>query len=219
MPRMARLVVPGYPHHVTQRGNRRQRTFFCDSDYQAYIDLLAKFKVEAGVDIWAYCLMPNHVHLISLPHEKDSLARLLRKTHSRYARRVNLANGWGGHLWQERFHSFAMDELHLLAAVRYVELNPVRAGLCRLADDWRWSSVHSHLHLKPDKLITDAPMRALVDNWREYLAEGNSKTVNDDLRRHTSSGRPAGSDRFIENLEALTGRRLRYRKPGPEPKS
>jgi len=217
MPRMARLVVPGYPHHIIQRGNRRQQTFFCESDYRAYIDFLAEFKNTASVDIWAYCLMPNHVHLVLLPHENDSLARLLRKTHSRYARRINEENGWRGHLWQERFHSFVMDERHLLAAVRYVELNPVRAGLCEHADNWPWSSVHAHLHRGADKLMADTPMCDLVNNWRDYLAEGDSGISNNQLRQHTDTGRPAGSEQFIEKLEALTGRRLRRRKAGRKP--
>jgi len=118
MPRLARLVVPGYPHHITQRGSRRQQTFFDVADYRAYLDLMIRFKEGAGVEIWAYCLMPNHVHLVAVPQQAQSLARLFRITHQCYARRVNTARGWNGHLWQERFHSFVMDELHPLAAVR-----------------------------------------------------------------------------------------------------
>ena len=121
MPRFARLVVPNYPHHVTQRGSRRQLTFFNDADYSAYCDLLAEQLPKAEVDILAYCLMPNHVHLILVPHRGDSLARLLRRAHACYARRINVKYGWQGHLWQERFHSFVMDEEHLLAAARYVD--------------------------------------------------------------------------------------------------
>lgn len=129
MPRIARLVVPNHPHHITQRGNRRQRTFFDDSDYRACANLIAKIKAAAGVDVWAYCLMPNHLHIVAVPEHEDSLAKMLRVAHRRHALRVNAAHGWHGHFWQERFHSFVMDETHLLAAVRYVELNPVRAGL------------------------------------------------------------------------------------------
>jgi putative transposase len=163
---MARLVIPGYPHHVTQRGNRRQQTFFEKDDYLAYVELISKFKEKAAVDIWAYCLMPNHVHLIVVPEHKQSLATLFGITHHRYARRVNSMHGWRGHLWQERFHSFVMDEEYLLTAVRYVELNPVRAGVCGHAEEWRWSSANAHLYDAPDKLVNIAAMRKRGSDWR-----------------------------------------------------
>jgi len=105
MPKFPRLVAPGYPHHVTQRGIRKQQTFFDDSDYRAYIDLIKRLKVAAGVNIWAYCLMPNHVHLIAVPEAQRSLARLFGTAHHRYAKRVNAIHDWRGHLWQERFYS------------------------------------------------------------------------------------------------------------------
>jgi len=217
MPRFKRLVVPGYPHHVTQRGSRRQRTFFDDADYTAYHDQLAEQLPKADAELLAYCLMPNHVHLIVIPHRLDSLARLLRKTHSRYARRTNLKYDWQGHLWQKRFHSFVMDEEHLRAAARYVELNPVRAGLCQRADEWPWSSVHFHLHECADRLITAGGMRAHIDNWRAYLDEELTTTELDTLRRHSRNGHPAGCLRFIAELESLTGRTLVPRKRGPKP--
>lgn len=214
MPRMARLVVPGFPHHVTQRGNRRQQTFYDEADYRAYIDFLSAIKRTAEVDIWAYCLMPNHVHLIAVPRHPQSLARLLGVTHHRYARRISEVHNWRGHLWQERFHSFVMDEAHLLAAVRYIELNPVRAGLCRKAEDWRWSSVHAHVRHAPDRIVSAAPMCERVSDWRAYLSETVDSETCERLRRHTRTGRPAGSEGFIEKLEALTGKRLRPRKSG-----
>ena len=110
MARMPRLVVPGLPHHVTQRGNRRMKTFFCDEDYLAYLGLLTEFRSVAGVKIWAYCLMPNHVHLVIAPETKDSLAVLFRHVHRRYSRRINFRERWTGHLWQERFHSNLSSE-------------------------------------------------------------------------------------------------------------
>lgn len=216
MPRFARLVVPGYPHHVTQRGSRRQQTFFDDDDYAAYLDLLAEQLPKADTDVLAYCLMPNHVHMILVPHAANSLATLLRRTHARYARRVNRMHDWQGHLWQERFHSFVMDEDHLLAAARYVELNPVRAGLCGQADEWTWSSVHFHLRGRADRLITAGGMRSFVDNWQAYLDEVQSDAKIDDLRRHSRNGRPAGSQSFIRELEAVSGRQLVRRKPEPK---
>ncbi|MDP6617078.1 MAG: transposase [Gammaproteobacteria bacterium] len=219
MPRIARIVVPDYPHHVTQRGARRQRTFFEESDYRSYLNLLSNNKSRAEADIWAYCLMPNHVHLVVVPHRPDSLSKLLGNTHHRYARLVNEAHGWQGHLWQERFQSFVMDEEHLVAAVRYIELNPVRAGLCHDATEWRWSSIHAHLQNRSDPIVTARPMLERVSNWRQYLADETNPKLLENLRKHTNSGRPAGSAEFVNNLENLTQQRLRPRKRGPQPKS
>ena len=218
MPRMARIVVPDFPHHVTQRGGRRQQTFFEEADYLAYIELVAGLKESAGVDIWAYCLMPNHVHLIVVPKHERSLARLFGIAHHRYAQRVNEIHDWRGHLWQERFYSFVMDEAHLLAAVRYVERNPVRAGLCSQAEYWTWSSARAHLRGRNDELVDVSPMRGRVKDWRCYLSGENSADSLENLRRHTRTGHPAGDKVFLEKLETLTGRRLRRRKPGPKQK-
>jgi putative transposase len=218
MPRKARFVVPGYPHHVTQRGNRKQTTFFSDDDYLAYLALLHKNLSKSNVDVWAYCLMPNHVHLVAVPRQPDSLAKLLRVTHHRYARRINSRYGWQGHLWQERFHSFVMDEAHLLAAVRYVELNPVRAGLCFDPVEWRWSSVHAHLNGKPDPVVDRTPMCERVSDWQAYLEALDGSPTIDALRLHSNTGWPAGDEAFISSLEDLCGKRLRRLKPGPKPR-
>ena len=218
MSREARLVVPGYPHHVTQRGNRKQSTFFCDDDYRSYLRLLRENLTNAKVEIWAYCLMPNHVHLVAVPETDTSLARLFRSTHHRYARMVNARNGWQGHLWQERFYSSVMDERHLLAAVRYVELNPVRAGLCQKPTQWRWSSVHAHLNDSPDPVVNSRPMHDRVSNWAEYLSESDDHDLLSNLRRQTQTGWPAGDKEFISGLESRCARRLRRLKPGPKPK-
>jgi len=191
-------------------------TFFCDNDYERYLELLHKNMLKAEVKIWAYCLMPNHVHLVAIPRHLDSLAKMLRVTHHCFARTINSRNGWQGHLWQERFHSFVMDEPHLIAAVRYIELNPVRAGLCRLADQWRWSSVHAHLHGRSDPILGEVPMRDLISNWSEYLNKPLPGPTNDEIRKHTCNGRPAGDDSFLGKLESLTGHRLRKLKPGPK---
>jgi len=124
MARIARVVAPGLPHHVTQRGNRRQQTFFCDDDYRAYLELMAQWCSRCAVEIWAYCLMPNHVHLIAVPESKDGLRSAIGEAHRRYTRRINFREGWRGHLWQGRFASYTMEERYLLAAARYIEMNP-----------------------------------------------------------------------------------------------
>jgi len=154
MARLARLVIPGLPHLVTQRGNRRQPTFFNDGDYEAYIELMAAWCREEGVEIWSYCLMPNHVHLIAVPQTEDGLRRAIGEAHRRYTRRINFREKWRGCLWQGRFALFVMDEPYLLAAARYVELNPVRAKLAEQARQWPWSSAKAHLSGRDDKLTS-----------------------------------------------------------------
>lgn len=214
MPRLARLVVPGFPHHVTQRGNRKQRTFFATGDYRAYIDLLAAAKARAEVEILAYCLMPNHVHFVSVPRHKDGLVKLFKEAHRKYTRRINLSHDWRGHLWQERFHSSVMDENHLMSCVRYIELNPVRAGLCREPQDWIWSSANAHLRKADDRLVSVEPMLDRVDDWAGYLEITDDRRAIDRIRRLSLTGRPCGSDDFVLHLERLTGRVLRLKKPG-----
>ncbi|MDO9079874.1 MAG: transposase [Desulfuromonadales bacterium] len=145
MARIARVIAPGIPHHLTQRGNRRQQTFFCDDDYSTYIDLMAEWCGKYRVTIWAWCLMPNHVHLIAVPESEESLARAIGEAHRRYTRRINFREKWRGHLWQERFASFPMDEGHLVSAARYVEMNPVAAGIVASPEDYPWSSARAHL--------------------------------------------------------------------------
>ena len=172
---------------------------------------------QAQVALWAYCLMPSHVHLVVVPETEGGLCNLFRKAHRDYTRRINFREGWRGHLWQERFHSFVMDENYLLATVRYVELNPVRAGLCPCAEDWPWSSVHAHLKGEDDDLVTVKPMLSLVNDWLEYLGQ-QDLDAHKSMRMHTNTGMPLGEDALIEKVEAITGRDLRKRRPGPKRK-
>jgi putative transposase len=215
MARIARVVLPGYPHHVTQRGNRRQPVFFCEQDYRLYLSLMGRACKKALTAVWAYCLMPNHVHLVMVPDSEDGLRAALAESHRRYTCRINSRKGWQGHLWQERFHSFPMDESHLLAAVRYVELNPVRAGLVERAEDWDWSSAKAHLTGRNDKLVQVAPMLKCIPAWRDYLTAGDSTEQADTMRLHSRTGRPLGGDSFIAAAERISGRELRPRKRGP----
>ena len=131
MARIARVVIPGLPHHITQRGNRRQQTFFNDGDYAAYMELMAEWCRDQRVEIWSYCLMPNHTHIIAVPSSEEGLRWAIGEAHRRYTRRINFREKWRGYLWQGRFASFVMDEAYLLAAARYVELNPVAHDWCR----------------------------------------------------------------------------------------
>jgi putative transposase len=169
MARIARIVVPGVPHHVTQRGNRRETTFFEDGDYRFYLALLAEASAKAGTEVWGYCLMPNHVHLILTPGDPDGLRRTLGDLHRRYTAYVNARRQWTGHLWQGRFGSVAMDEAHLYAALRYVSLNPVRARLVERAEDWPWSSVRAHLAGKDNGVVRVAPALERVGRFADFL--------------------------------------------------
>jgi len=212
------LVVPGLPHHVTQRGNRRQQTFFHAEDYAAYVELMAQWCGERGVEVWGYCLMPNHVHLIAVPESEDALARAIGEAHRRYTRRINFREKWRGYLWQGRFASFVMDEAYLLAAARYVELNPVRAGLVADAADWPWSSARAHLSGRNDRLARVAPLLAMVLNWRGLLDSAMREEDLRQMREHVRSGCPLGSVAFVERLEQAVGRILRPQQSGRPPK-
>jgi putative transposase len=157
MGRIARVVTPCVPHHVTQRGNRRQKTFFSHEDYEAHVSLMAEWCAKLGVEVWAYCLMPNHVHLIAVPPKETALVRAVGEAHRRYSRMVNFREGWRGHLWQGRFASFLMDAAYACECARYVELDPVRARLAATARGWRWSSARAHLGRKDDRLVGSRP--------------------------------------------------------------
>ncbi len=219
MARIPRLVVPGCPHHVTQRGNRKLKTFFCEEDYLEYLDLVKEARAKAAVEVWAYCVMPNHVHFVVVPADAEGLCKFMQHSHRRYARRVNAREKWQGHLWQERFHSVVMDERHLFAAVRYIELNPRTAGLCRAPEDWIWSSAGAHLSGEDDELVTVRPMLDRAPDWADYLAMPNDVPAILGLHQNAKSGRPVGDDEFIKRLQRLTGRDLRKKRPGPPRRS
>ncbi|HOX37365.1 MAG TPA: transposase [Candidatus Brocadiia bacterium] len=214
MARIARIVAPGLPHHVTQRGARRMKTFFRRADYEDYIALAVEWCAKRGVEVWAYCLMPNHVHLIAAPERADSLARALGEAHRRYSRSVNLRKGWSGYLWQYRFASFPLDEAHLCAAARHVELNPVRAGLVKRAEDYEWSSARAHATGRDDALVKTQRLLDIWPRWGEVLAAGLTDAEAECLRLHERTGRPLGNEGFVAGLESRLDRRLAPGKPG-----
>jgi putative transposase len=218
MARLARVVVPGVAHHVTQRGNRRQQTFFQEDDYRAYLELLGEWCGRCGVEVWAYCLMPNHVHLIVVPESEDGLRRGLGEAHRRYTRRINFRAGWRGHLWQGRFASFALDDRYLRRAARYVELNPVRAKLCRMPWRWPWSSAAAHVAGRDDGVVRVGPLLERVKDWREYLLEPLAAAEELLWRQHERTGRPLGEAAFLDRVERVLGRSVRPAKRGPKPK-
>ncbi len=218
MARLPRIVVSAVPHHVTQRGNRRQTVFFGDEDYRAYLALLKEYARKAGVAVWAWCLMPNHVHLILVPPTPDALRAALAEAHRRYSRMVNFREGWRGYLWQGRFASCPMDEAHTLLAARYIELNPVRARLVERPEDWPWSSARAHLAGTRDGLTVRRALGSRAAAWADFLGAALDEDELDAIRRGERTGRPLGSRDFVKRLEAATGRTLAPRKRGPKPR-
>jgi putative transposase len=206
MTRPPRLAVPGCPHHVVQRGNRKLNIFQDDSDRLVYLRLMRTACAIHRVDVWAYSLMDNHVHLVQVPEYEDSLSRVVQNAHSAYTRYLNTKYNLIGHAWQGRFKSAPLDESHCWNAIRYVERNPVRAGLVKRAEDYLWSSAASHCGLRDDPLLSgDCPLVREVNDWSAWLK------IEDDhmdslIRRQTRLGRPIGSAQFIGQLKQQNGR-------------
>lgn len=207
MGRIARVVVPDCAHHVTQRGVRAMSVFRNDDDRQLYIALLVEQAKKHRLSFLAWCLMTNHVHLVVVPETSESLAIALGEAHRQYTWRVNRRDGVTGWLFQGRFYSCPLDEVHGMAAVRYTERNPVRAGLAEHAWDYPWSSAAFHVgERKDDPLVKDCDLMGSPSEWRKWLATDPRET--EALRRAARTGRPCGSKSFVSRLERRTGRRL-----------
>jgi len=212
MPRLARAVAVGFAHHITQRGNNRGAVFFVDDDRRVYLKLLKEQADKYGLEVIGYCLMSNHVHIVAIPHAEDSLAKGIGRTHFRYAQYINRFHRRSGHLWQGRFYSCALDERHFWLAMRYVELNPVRARLCRKAWRYAWSSAAAHVDEGGGSELLNLPRwydEISAEQWRTELGAGLSDAELGRLRSRTHTGRPLGSDSFLSKLEKLLGRRVR----------
>ncbi len=218
MGRSARIVVPGMPHHVTQRGNYRQPVFATPEDRILYLRLLRESADRSGVRIWAWCLMTNHSHVIAVPEGSESLAWAFGRTHAEYARQTHARLGRCGHLWQARFHSCLLDDSHLRTAIRYVELNPVRAGLVRSAEDYEWSSARTRLQKLPHPLMDDGcPVDDTSEEWRQFLeADSDGEDIRV-LRKATRTGWPAADPETLAEIEKATGMVLHRRKRGRRP--
>ena len=209
MGRIARAVAVEFPHHVTQRGNYRQTVFKRDQDYLLYLEWLKLYAEKYRLKIWAYCLMRNHVHYVAVPQLSDSLARTFNTLHMRYSQYANKRVNATGHLWQGRFFSCALDEAHLFAAVRYVENNPVRAGIVQKAEEYKWSSAKAHIARKKDSILSgDCYLEKEIKDWKSYLRAAEDKTVVKNFRQHTRTGWPCGNDVFLNKIEHLLGRQV-----------
>jgi putative transposase len=220
MARLARIAIVNIPHHVTQRGNARQFLLASDNERLVYLELLRRYAQLHELSLLGYCLMSNHVHLIVIPRRADSLALALKHTHGRYASYWNAANQSSGHVWQGRFYSCPLDDDYLWIALRYTELNPVRAHLVPKAESWPWSSAAAHCGISdagPFLWTESWAKRWSSASWREYLASGEDQVDLCALRKSTHTGRPLGSREFIHSLEQTASRRLAPQKGGRPP--
>jgi putative transposase len=212
MPRTARIVVPDMSYHVTQRGNNKQDVFFVDDDRRVYLEILKEQSEKYGLQVQGWCLMTNHIHLIGLPQGEDSLAKAVGRTHWLYTQYVNRLHGRSGHLWQNRFYSCMLSPMHFLAAMRYIECNPVRAKICRLAWAYEWSSGRAHTDDSDTSGLLDMTgwrKRVAGMDWRKVLEQRQEEKEVAAIRSCTNRGRPLGSDSFLSKIEKAVGRRLR----------
>ena len=218
MARIARVVIPGIAHHVVQHGVRRMDVFFSTEDREEYLNHLREQGERFGVRYLSWCLMTNHVHIIAVPESESSLAQGIGEAHRRYTRYINFREGWRGYLFQGRFHSCPLDGSYLLAATRYVLRNPVRAGIVTQPWDYEWSSARWLVGLADcDPLAEGSQMLDDITDWESFLSA--SEVAGREIRKAVRTGRPLGSERFIDQLESLSGRSLRPKKRGPRPRS
>lgn len=217
MPRVARSVFPNIPHHITQRGNRQEDVFFNDDDRFIYLEWLMFYCEKYDVAVLAYCLMTNHIHLILTPHSKDGLQQVLKPLHMRYSQYINKIKGWKGHLWQGRFFSSPLDDAYTWSAIRYVERNPVQAGMIEKAEDYLWSSAAAHCGLIKSPLLAELPnsMDGISkEDWSGWLSMPENQARIAIIRRNIEKGLPCGDNTFISNLERIAKKSLQYKPRG-----
>ena len=212
MPRIARLVVPGYPHHITQRGNYRQEVFKDDADRRRYLELIASYSKKFDFTILSYCLMNNHVHFVAIPKNEDSMARTFSIAHTRYSQYFNNKMKANGHLWQGRFYSCVLDDRHLVASAKYVERNPVRARIVKHPIEYTWSSAKEHTDKLYNGILDTSALFDYIDirqnKWKEFIDQNDATEEVSIIRKYTMTGRPLGDESFIKKLETRFNMRL-----------
>lgn len=217
MARLPRLTLPGYPHHIIQRGNNRQAIFASPADYQVLLDLLDENAKKFGVAIHAYVLMGNHFHLLATPESMDSLPQMMQALGRRYVRYFNQAQGRSGTLWEGRYKSTVIQsDRYLLACMAYIDLNPVRAGLATQARDYPWSSHGHYIGLRTDRLITPHPLYWALGNtpfareavYSDLIQAGVSADMQQALTQSVLHGWALGEAEFVAELQKQTSRRV-----------
>lgn len=199
---MTRTTIPGLPHHVIQRGLHGRKTFLNNTDYGVYLEIMSDCIRRHSVEIWSYCLMPDHVHLIAIPQEKNSLSNCLRAAHGRYTKYINRRTDNSGQFWQGRYASHLLDEQYLIACTRYIEINPVKRDYVAKPEDWKWSSAMAHMMKSDDSLVDVKPLLQRVKRqWQDFLAETRPENEADLFYLHEKNGRPLGNDAFLVMVE------------------
>ena len=217
MARLARVILPNFPHHILQRGNRGQDVFFKEEDYEYYLELLKQWCRHERIKILGYCLMSNHIHLVLKPCKRSNVSKAVGEVHRRYTQMINLRENWRGYLWQGRFSSFPMDKPYLLKTLAYVDLNPVKANIVKSPYDYPYSSAKAHKEGQdPRDIIKPSQLQVICCDWEAYLKQAQKQSISE-LQAHNRTGRPLGSDRFIKRAEKLLNRDdLMKKKPGPK---
>ncbi len=219
MARQARIVIENTLHHITQRGNRGENVFFEKADYQTYLDILLEQCERFNVSLFSYCLLPNQIHLIAEPTEPKLMARAIGETHRRYSCIINERNNWRGHLFQDRFFSYPVDEQNALRAARFIETLPVTAGIAPKPENYLWSSAKSRIKIVENTFLKPFRSFHVVHNWADYLERPMNPDELKTIQLHLQTGRPRGSDLFLDNIEAQIGRSVRPQKRGRKPKN
>jgi putative transposase len=203
---MPRIAIAGLAYHVTHRGNRRGTVFFSAADRETYLRWLAHAAAKHGLDLWAYCLMTNHVHLLVRVERRDSLAGAMRELQGYYAKRINERHEWSGHLWANRHYSHPVEGRHLWSTARYIERNPVRAGMVERAEQYLWSSARAHCGLEGNGVLaTSGPFCGVSCDWSSWLAREEPES-DEWIRKSARSGRPLGGAPFCESIGRELGR-------------
>jgi len=226
MPRLPRVMSPGFPQHLVQRGNNREPCFFAESDYLAYLRWLERAACAYGVSVHAYVLMPNHVHLLATPQIEGGISKMMQYLGRQYVQHVNRTYGRSGTLWERRFLASLVETECLLPLYRYIESNPVRAGLVAEPEHYRWSSARAHLVPNGASFLVYHDMYLRLGDTPQLRAHAYSevsrKALDDEvlaeIRSSIRHGVPLGSERFTDQVERQLGRRVRLRKPGRKPK-
>ncbi len=221
MPRIARIVGVGLPHHIVQRGNNKERVFQDKEDFETYLSLLRKYSEEKEIALGAYCLMSNHVHLLVRPLEDRALPKMMQGVALCYTQYFNKKNRRTGRLWECRYSSTVVDEeRYLWAVTSYIENNPVRAGVVKKPDDYKYSSARAHLLGQRDGLLKDTVFdRGELSEYKRLMNKEQNQEMLEEIRGKTRLGKPLGDERFLTVLSEKLGRALDFRSKGRPRKS
>jgi len=216
MPRIARIIGVGYPHHIVQRGNNREKVFLDRGDYERYLSFLSKYSEEKEVAVLAYCLMPNHTHLLVRPSEVEALPKMMQGITLSYSKYFNGENGRTGRLWECRYHCMVVDgESYLWTVSKYIEHNPVRAGIVKRPEDYPYSSAKAHILGRKDPLLKEPPFdKSELNEYRRFIRSEEDKKITQEIRKQTRLGKPLGDGGFLNVLSERLGRSLSFRPKG-----